>query len=113
MLIALIVCIVIVVRAAGFTGRNCPPFPRWLIAAGFLISGIVAIFGVRLAILAVYYSAEDTSSVAVGVWQWIGWAVVLFLLHLAVTKVYRQISGQKGLTPEELEALEERLRNQR
>ena len=111
MLFALIGCAVIVAHAAGTTGREVPTPLRILIALGLLVAGLVAVIGVRLG-LAAAFSIESGSSVEFfALWQWVGWIVVLGLLYSACRAVYRKVSGQKGLTPEELEALEARMRN--
>ena len=111
MLFALIGCIVIAAHAAGTSGRDVPVLLRALIAVGLLVVGIFGVFGVSLG-LAYAFTRESGSSVEfLALWQWIGWIVTLGLLYSAGRFVFRKVSGQKGLTPEELEALETQLRN--
>ena len=96
--------IVIPISLAATTGRYVSPIPRILIALGLFLASMVALMAISLVVRAVYVEMPGTSVVAVSVWQWVGFVIVLALQYSGGRYLYRKLSGQSGLTPEELEA---------
>ena len=111
MLFAFIGTIAIPIYLAATTGRiPVSPIPRVFIAVGLFFASMVALTAISLAMRAVYLEAPGTSVVAVSVWQWVSFLIILALQYSGGRYVYRKLSGQSGLTPDELEALETQLR---